>query len=423
MKINYNPKTKLLFLVPIVTGLIAAIILITRPVFIFPQAAGNFVVENFAVTNLRTDSFTVVWTSPTITTACLLFDNQVFVDDRDRISGIQKPYFTHKITVSNLASFQSYSFTLGESSPCRQTDEYQTITLAASSGTDQTAWGTVVTQAGTPAQDILILLQTSDNTLFADVSTQSGTWAIAFPSSSRSQLQLSAYPGNPQIPVGLIPSFTLEQGGHAPDLILESQSSDGLSTPPTPAITMDDTTSGFDESLLQPLNDIPEIEEIDLQIDSISYDGEIVYTDTPEIQGTAEPLQTLTITIHSDQAITATITADSLGNWDFTPSESLSPGEHTITITDAQGNTVTRTFIVQSAGASLPSFESTPSATPTLSTPTPTPTIYYGRTSQPSTPSAVPVAGVLTPTLIIFIMSILSLISGGYLLVVQKNNS
>jgi len=420
MKINYNPKTKLLFLVPIFTGLIAAIILITRPVFIFPQATGDFVVENFAIANLRTDSFTVVWTSPTITTACLLFDNQIFVDDRDRISGIQKPYFTHKITISNLTSSQSSSFTLGESSPCRQTDEYQATTLATSSGTDQTAWGTVVTQASTPAQDILVILQTSDNTFFADISTQSGTWAIAFPSSNRSQLQLSAYPGNPQIPIGFIPSFTLDQGGHTPDLILESQSSDDFTIPPAP--TIDDTTSGFDESLLQPFGNIPEIEETDIQIDSISYDGEVVYTDTPEIRGTAEPLQTLTITIHSDQTITATITADSLGNWEFTPIESLSPGEHTITITDAQGNTVTRTFIVQSAGASLPSFESTPSATPTLSTPTPTPTIYYGRTSQPATSSGVPVAGVLTPTLIIFIMSILSLISGGYLLVVQKNN-
>lgn len=414
MKINYNPKTKLLFLVPIVTGLIAAIILITRPVFIFPQAAGNFVVENFAIANLRTDSFTVVWTSPTIATACLLFDDQVFVDDRDRISGIQKPYFTHKITVSNLTPSQSHSFTLGESTPCRQTDEYQVTTLATSNGIDRTAWGTVVTQAGTPAQDILVILQTSDNILFADISTQSGTWAIALPSSSRgSQIQLSAYPGNPQIPVGFIPSFTLDQGGHAPDLTLAD---DDFLVPPTP--TVDNVTPGFDESLLQPLDNISEIEQTDLQINSISYDGEIVYTDTPEIQGTAEPLQTLTITIHSDQAITATVTADSLGNWDFTPPEGLSLGEHTITITDTQGNTVTRTFIVQSASASMPSFESTPSATPTL----PTPTIYYGRTSQPATPSGVPAAGVLTPTLIIFIMSILSLISGGYLLVVQKNN-
>jgi len=419
MKINYNPKTKLLFLVPIVTGLIAAIILITKPVFIFPQATGNFVVENFAVTNLRTDSFTVVWTSPTITTACLLFNDQVFVDDRDRISGIQKPYFTHKITVGNLTPSQSHSFTLGESTPCRQTDEYQTTTLATSNGIDQTSWGTVVTQAGTPAQDILVILQTSDNSFFADISTQSGTWAIALPSSSRgSQIQLSAYPGNPQIPVGFIPSFTLDQGGHAPDLTLTG---DDSLTPSAP--TIDNTTSGFDESLLQPLNDIPETEEADLQIDSISYDGEIVYTNTPEIQGTAEPLETLTVTIHSDQIITATVTVDSLGNWDFTPPESLSPGEHTITITDSQGNIVTRTFIVQSAGATLPSFESTPSATPTsYTTPTPTPTIYYSRTSQPATTSAVPVAGVLTPTLIIFIMSILSLISGGYLLVIQKNN-
>ena len=417
MKINYNPQTKLLFLVPIVTGLIAAIILITRPVFLFPQATGNFVVENFAITNLRTDSFTVIWTSPTVTTACLLFNDQAFVDDRDRISGIQNPYFTHKITVSNLTPSQSHSFTLGESTPCRQTEEYQATTLAASSGTDQTAWGTVVTQAGTPAQDILVILQTSDNALFADISTQSGTWAIALPSSSRgSQVQLSAYPGNPQIPVGLIPSFTLDQGGHAPDLILDSQSGSGLSIPPTPVI--DDITPGFDESLLQPLDNISEIEETDFQIDSISYDGEVIYTDTPEIQGTAEPLQTLTITINSTQAITATVTADSLGNWNFTPPESLSLGEHTITITDTQGNTITRTFIVQSADASLPSFESTPSATPAL----PTPTIYYGRTSQPATDSGVPVAGVLTPTLIIFIMSILSLISGGYLLVVQKNS-
>lgn len=95
----------------------------------------------------------------------------------------------------------------------------------------------------------------------------------------------------------------------------------------------------------------------------------------PEFRGTSLPNEKVEIIIHSPDTITAEVTADSRGNWVFSPQTNLTPGSHTLTIQtkDAFGmvKTTTQSFIVYAAENPTPTpfLTITPTAT---STPTPT---------------------------------------------------
>lgn len=115
----------------------------------------------------------------------------------------------------------------------------------------------------------------------------------------------------------------------------------------------------------------------------------------PLFSGSASPAAEVEIVINSEE-IKTKIKADPRGNWSFRPKESLSPGEHTITIKskDKFGilKTIKRSFTVYAQGSQV-SETATPSATPKInlsptpalltSTPTPTPQIFIP-TSTPS---------------------------------------
>jgi len=107
------------------------------------------------------------------------------------------------------------------------------------------------------------------------------------------------------------------------------------------------------------------------------------------------------ITINSETQITGVTTANTNGEWSFTPPTELEDGDHTVTVrwTDAAGiaRTITRNFTVN-AQASEPAFESTPTGT---LRPTPTATATARPTTTPTatpvaTKSATPVATVST---------------------------
>jgi hypothetical protein len=70
-----------------------------------------------------------------------------------------------------------------------------------------------------------------------------------------------------------------------------------------------------------------------------------VFERRPEVRGTAEP--GVTITLVFDTGERATVTADAMGNWSFTPTMELSPGENSVRITaqDRAGNTATERHV------------------------------------------------------------------------------
>jgi len=82
--------------------------------------------------------------------------------------------------------------------------------------------------------------------------------------------------------------------------------------------------------------------------------GATVTTSKPTISGKTVSGATVTITINSP-TITATVTANSVGNWSYTPTTILADGSHTVTITakdPSTGQTTTKTssFIIAAGG-------------------------------------------------------------------------
>lgn len=65
-----------------------------------------------------------------------------------------------------------------------------------------------------------------------------------------------------------------------------------------------------------------------------------ITTDQPTLKGTAAPGAKILITLHSTTPITGTTTADQNGNWSWSSTNALAPGDHNATIvaTDNQGN-------------------------------------------------------------------------------------
>lgn len=114
-----------------------------------------------------------------------------------------------------------------------------------------------------------------------------------------------------------------------------------------------------------------------------------VTSSQPVISGTAPPGSTVTIVIHSDAGITTTVTADTNGNWVYTPTTALDPGPHSVVASaqTAEGTTqtATSTFVVASGA---------------------------GTDETSASASAMPVSGNIETTLLLLIVGILFMASG-----------
>lgn len=139
-----------------------------------------------------------------------------------------------------------------------------------------------------------------------------------------------------------------------------------------------------------------------LEMDSVTIDspgeGEALNTQLPEFFGFGPAGSSLEVVLESQHQIEDTVSVGSNGRWSWSPTSSLEPGEHLLTIrwigTDGVSRILTRRFIVYAQGeSSLPAFEATPSATVTP-TPTPTP-VELAQVLPSPTPTLVPTA---TPT-------------------------
>lgn len=114
-------------------------------------------------------------------------------------------------------------------------------------------------------------------------------------------------------------------------------------------------------------NDTPTSDSTDAPTLLNPTSNEQISDQTPSFEGTAKPNETVSITIHSTQAITAQVKADSTGIWSYVPTTNLAPGNHTITISskDSSGvlKTITQTFSVLAAQAQASGSTQRPTCT------------------------------------------------------------
>lgn len=95
-------------------------------------------------------------------------------------------------------------------------------------------------------------------------------------------------------------------------------------------------------------------------------DNDVVSSAEPSITGNASPGSTVTITLYPG-SVTAAVTADTTGNWTYTPTSALADGAYTLTATssDATTGAAQNVSIVFAVGAGVtPTTQATDSSIP-----------------------------------------------------------
>lgn len=397
----------LLAVIFLIIGVVVTSILVQRRIIIFQNAAPSENPQNVRITNISDIAFTVTYTTDasvigTISVRKNGQQPQVTLDERDQQSGIPKPYTVHSIFVKNLTPQTPYSFTILSGTTTYLNGETPfSITTAPSLTTPPIQQaplaGKLLMPDGSKPDEALVFVTTQNGQLLSTLLNAAGLYIIPL-NAMRTKDLSSAMQFSSTTPIQILAQnstnishviTTLTAINPMPPITLSQDYDFTIGTTPlaSASATANFPILSFTQHALQPA---PEI--------TTPKDNES-FTDTqPQFKGTAAPNSTVTISIHSDAAVTTQITADSNGNWIYRPSTPLQPGQHTITITtpDQYGilHTLTQNFTVFASGTQV-SQPATPSATLTQPA-TPTPTI--GVTLIPTATIPTPTSAI-TPTI------------------------
>lgn len=438
-KVKTIPTILALFI--LLLGIIAGVVLIKSGFGISTKAKLEITPKQVKITNISENSFTVSWVTDEQTNCFLKYGTKGEIsftasDERDELSGKQENFFTHYVTPKNLKPATDYFFKIncGGKLFDNNGQPYQVKTASSPQGAmppNDIAYGVVLKQDGSSAAGVIVYLSLANAAPLSSLTKASGSWVIPLNFARSPDLSSWAvYDREASIeeifvqggPEGTATAVAVTKYDSPMPAITLGGNFDFRQPPPQPTPTVEQQTTS---------NSRFSVEEIttpsaSLEIISPS-PGESVNTLKPEILGTGPAGETLTITIHSSETLTSKITINNDGRWSWIPPQELSPGEHTVIVSLADGRKVTHTFTVLAAGESeLPSFTASPSATVTptptsITIPTPlltsTPTSTFTptpitRVSVPSTEGGVPRPGNLTPTFLFFIMGVSLLFLG-----------
>jgi hypothetical protein len=275
--------------------------------------------------------------------------------------------------------------------------------------TSNLAWGKVFTPDNNPATQAIVYLNIPGASPLSALVTSSGHWNISLAVSFNEGLtDWFTTPNNIEEDIIVIaPNY--------PGTQIVSNSSRNN---PVPDIILGQNSFSSSEAVIEP--ELPAESLIDTDIDLVSAKNldilnpktnETVKSLKPDFFGTASPNSKLKIKVESPTPYNDEIEADSVGEWNWSPPKNLTPGEHTITVTDDKNNLVTRKFIVLAAESFQPAFSASESAVVVTNTPTPTlvPTKKITPTDipvvRPSTTSGIPKTGATYPTFLLLILS------------------
>ena len=287
------------------------------------------------------------------------------------------------------------------------------------------AWGKVLTPENSSATEAIVYLNITGGSPLSALVTSSGHWNVSLADSFNEGLNDWFF-----IPPNIEENIIVVAPNYPSTQIVSNTSRNN----PVPDIILGQNNFSVPESIV-----VPEVASgslMDADIDLVQNNpldilnpktNETINSLKPDIFGTALPNSKLKIKIESPVVFNDVVTVDQSGQWNWSPSQNLTPGDHTITVTDEKNNKVVRKFVVLAAESSKPAFSASDSAikatnTPTLtpSTPTPTSTPTKKMTTpiptkkivptiipvtQPSTSSGIPKTGIIYPTFIVLIFS------------------
>ena len=411
----------------LVFGLAAGVLLVRNQNIFRLGAAAEFAPKDVRISNITDTSFTISWITDRETSGFVKWGQGATSLDKTDLDELKDQSFTHLLTLRGLTPQTTYFFKINSGG-----EDFDNNGIAWQVTTGQTleipsktnlVSGSVLTSTGQPAKNALLYLTVGGGSLLSTITSDSGSWVIPL-SSARTQalssyvvvdekntlIEISANAG----PQGVASAQIYPQSARPVPSIILGNTHDFKNLPPSEESGIPKASIGLpDEATPSSGFEVGETatpSATTVTLESVE-PGEIITTTEPEFFGEGPAGVTLTITLESEP-ITEAVKVPTSGNWSWSSPEGLTEGAHKITITwrDASGilRTLSRTFIVQAAEG--PSFESTPSASPTASpktspTPSPTATATPAATAT-ATAAPVPDSGSLTPTILLFIMGI-----------------
>ncbi len=381
------------------------------------KASGDCQPVNPQVTNITYNSASISFTTSAECSATVNVNNQIVNDTKDNKT-------VHYFEINNLENSKVYQFTIISNGNSYSPDEY---TFKTAKKPDKNipnsnlAWGKVLKPDKSAASEAIVYLNIPGASPLSALVTSSGNWNIPLSTSFNDSLNDWFSPSNnvEENLFAISPGYNQTQivnntslNNPVPDIIL----GENVFTPPV--VTPQTST---ENNLINGNYDLTTQTNLDI---SNPKTGEELSTKRPDFFGTAKPGSNLKIEVHSSTAINGTASVNDDGSWNWSPTQDLAPGEHTITVTDNNNNVITRKFTVLAAESSTSFTASssanviTPTSTPTPSksiTPTPTVKPTTAPTStpipvvKPSTSSGVPRTGDNLPTVMLLSFAFVSL--------------
>lgn len=372
--------------------------------------------KNVLISNVSPTSFTLSYTTDAPALGSLGYGSDpssaaVTLDDRDKQASKPTEHQVHYFTVKNLSPATTYYYLIqsGDQHVDDNGKPFQISTPASSSAQTSspttTMTGTVAAADGSTPPEAIVTVSTDGSQQLSALVGSDGTYQIPLngmltsdytaPATVNADTVYNVQAGNgaQQSTVKVIAS----QASQVPKITL-SQNYNFTLNPDANASDSGSVASGSSLPLIA--TPIPATApEITSPKDAQKYSNQ-----QPTFTGRALPNESVSITIHSDQEISAQIQTDSSGSWQFKPPVQLSPGNHTVTIQsiDASGalQKVSKAFTVYAAGSkfvepSVSPIQVSPSPVASAS-PTLVPTAIPSPTASPS-PTLTPTLAVTVP--------------------------
>jgi len=378
----------LLGIVLLVAGTIGGIYLTGNTKIFSPRASASCLPQNPQITNQTHNSFDLSFLTDADCRFSLLVDNRTIFDQVDNGK-------IHYFQVNGLQSDTIYSFILVGNGNQYTSKNYQTKTGKSPTSplpTSNLAWGKIYDSNHQPVTTAIVYLSIPQASPLSALVTSSGNWNISLASCFNETKDNWFSPGEnlPEdivvISVDGVPTQVTNNTANnnpVPDIILGRNQ---LSEPP---------------QIQEVPGNLPrQSSTAKAAVLEINYPNEadVVRVGMPDFFGRGTPNTNIDLILVSGQLrLPERAFVDSQGIWHHSPSQPLSPGQYTLTVSAANSQTgkdttISRHFTVDLAGqlsndSNLLAFSASASATKTPTRPaTPTPTVKPAPTKTP-TPS------------------------------------
>ncbi len=391
--------------------------------------------KDVRVGNLTDSSATVSWITEAQTADFITYAETSNVNIVINESENGQKYFTHSVTITGLKASTNYFYKINSEGTNFDNNgvawQFTTGPMVSGNQKNIPVSGSVLTTSGQPAARAIVYI-TINGYLLSTITSDTGSFVIQIGSARTPDLGSYA-----QIDIAqtLLEVSVEAEGGETsiakifpqsanpiPALVL-GQDQDYRNLQPTengqnPNADLSLPASGTNESKFNITGETATTSSKTVILESIN-EGETVTNNQPQFFGKGPNGEELTITVHSQQVISETVTVPPTGSWSWSPSTALEAGAHSITVSwiDASGITrsLTRNFVVQAGEA--PAFVASPSG----SSPTPVPTPVATTPVSTASAAPIPVTGSLTPTLLLTMMGIVVIAFSTFVWKVAEN--